>query len=114
MAGSWLISPTDDGLGTVAPQQRFIDGFSEGFRNQFQPSIAVDQATGTLVVSMYDTRNDASRARAAMIVTASNDGGAPSARIGYASKQVTGHRRDHNSKSLSARFRKSRRGKSQQ
>ena len=50
------------------------NGFDEG-RPQFMPEVAVDQATGTLVVSFYDTRHDASRVRAAMYVTASIDGG---------------------------------------
>ena len=44
-------------------------------RPQFQPSIAVDQTTGTLVMSWFDTRNDASRARVATYVTYSIDGG---------------------------------------
>lgn len=56
-----------------------IDGFSEGSdssgRPQFQPSIAVDQATGTVVLSFYDVRHDAARTRAAMYIAASIDGG---------------------------------------
>ncbi|RUL84947.1 Ig-like domain-containing protein [Tautonia sociabilis] len=57
------------------------DGFSgangaDTGRPQFLPEVAVDRATGTVVVSFYDTRHDASRVRAAMYVTASIDGGA--------------------------------------
>jgi hypothetical protein len=44
-------------------------------RVQFLPAVAVDQATGTLVVSWRDGRDDASRARSAVYVTASTDGG---------------------------------------
>ena len=60
------------------------DGFSEGQPNspaplsgraQFMPSIDVDPITGTLVLSWYDTRNDASRARVATYMTTSIDGG---------------------------------------
>ena len=56
------------------------DGFSASDpgltgRPQFQPSIAVDQTTGTLVLSWFDTRNDAAAARVATYVTYSTDGG---------------------------------------
>jgi subtilisin-like proprotein convertase family protein len=51
------------------------DNFSEGTRPQFDPSVAVDQTTGTLVLSFYDTRNDADRARPAMYVATSLNGG---------------------------------------
>ncbi|HEX3446680.1 MAG TPA: hypothetical protein VHS97_00395, partial [Isosphaeraceae bacterium] len=44
-------------------------------RTQFQPEIAVDQATGTLVVSWRDARNDAANARVATYITTSIDGG---------------------------------------
>ena len=40
-----------------------FDNFTEGNRTQFQPTAAVDQATGTLVVTWYDGRFDASNAR---------------------------------------------------
>ena len=61
------------------------DGFSEGQgdiatggesgRAQFDPAIAVDQATGTLVMSWLDGRNDASRTRVDTYTTTSIDGG---------------------------------------
>ncbi len=44
-------------------------------RAQFQPQVAVDLATGTLVVSFLDARNDPSRDRVATYVTSSIDGG---------------------------------------
>ena len=44
-------------------------------RAQFQPSITVDQATGTLVMSWLDTRDDAANARVATYTTTSIDGG---------------------------------------
>jgi subtilisin-like proprotein convertase family protein len=44
-------------------------------RVQFQPAIAVDQATGTLVVSWRDGRDDPSRARVATYLATSIDGG---------------------------------------
>jgi subtilisin-like proprotein convertase family protein len=45
-------------------------------RAQFLPSIAVDQTTGTLVMTWYDGRDDASNARVATYLTSSIDGGA--------------------------------------
>src|SRR5262249_5300204 len=52
------------------------DNFSEGNRPHFMPEIAVDQTTGTLVLSFFDARWDASRARVTNILTTSIDGGA--------------------------------------
>jgi subtilisin-like proprotein convertase family protein len=52
------------------------DGFSSGNRPQFEPQVAVDQSTGTLVVSFFDERYDAAQARPSMFVGASIDGGA--------------------------------------
>ncbi len=62
------------------------DGFSEGYvdgrrllpalgRPKLNAKVAVDQYTGTVVVSYLDARNDASRARVATYVAVSNDGG---------------------------------------
>ena len=51
------------------------DGFSEGTRPQFMPSATVDPTTGTLVVSYYDARYDAARARVATTLATSIDGG---------------------------------------
>ena len=44
-------------------------------RTQFQPELAVDQTTGTLVVSWRDARDDAANARVATYITTSIDGG---------------------------------------
>ena len=44
-------------------------------RTQFQPEIAVDQSTGTLVISWRDARDDAANARVATYITTSIDGG---------------------------------------
>ena len=51
------------------------DNFSEGNRSQFMPSLAVDPVTGTVVVSWYDARNDASNARVTTYISTSIDGG---------------------------------------
>ena len=81
----------DGGRSWSAPQivnddVSFNDGFSESNDNpfpldqvtgrvQFQPAIAVDQVTGTLVLSWRDGRDDTARARTADYITASIDGG---------------------------------------
>jgi subtilisin-like proprotein convertase family protein len=62
-----------------------VDGFSQSTQNflvgpiqgrpQFQPSVAVDDRTGAVAVSFYDARYDAARARVAMTLTTSIDGG---------------------------------------
>ncbi len=44
-------------------------------RTQFQPELAVDQSTGTLVISWRDARDDAGNARVATYITTSIDGG---------------------------------------
>jgi subtilisin-like proprotein convertase family protein len=51
------------------------DGFSEGNRPQFMPSLAVDNTTGTLVITFYDARWDAAQARTARYIADSIDGG---------------------------------------
>ncbi|MGA2704845.1 MAG: VCBS repeat-containing protein, partial [Isosphaeraceae bacterium] len=45
-------------------------------RSQYQPEIAVDQATGTVVLDWRDARDDAANARVATYITTSIDGGA--------------------------------------
>jgi large repetitive protein len=54
----------------IDPLNTLFDG-----RPQFMPSVAVDQSTGTLVMSWYDARWDAARARVATYVSSSLDGG---------------------------------------
>jgi subtilisin-like proprotein convertase family protein/sugar lactone lactonase YvrE len=51
------------------------DNFSTGTRPQFDPSVAVDPLTGTLVITFYDARNDAALTRSALYVATSIDGG---------------------------------------
>ena len=69
------------------------DGFSDagkGFgRPQFMPALAVDPATGTLVVSFLDARNDAARARVATYLATSIDGGQTFSPEVYANPSLT-------------------------
>jgi subtilisin-like proprotein convertase family protein len=51
------------------------DSFSEGLRPQFDPAVAVDPSTGTLVMSFYDARYDAAGVRVTTTVAYSIDGG---------------------------------------
>ena len=69
-------------VGVVNDDDSDVDGYSGADvdtgtfgRTQFQPEIAVDQATGTLVVSWRDARDDAANARVATYLTTSIDGG---------------------------------------
>jgi subtilisin-like proprotein convertase family protein len=76
----FLVTSDDGGLTWTPPSQinddSQSDGFSGGNRSQFEPNLAVDPLTGTLVTSFYDARNDASNARVATYVATSIDGGA--------------------------------------
>ena len=76
------------------------DGYSESNDNpspdnevtgrvQFQPAIAVDQATGTVVVSWRDGRDDPSRARVATYLSTSIDGGNTFGPSTYANPSVS-------------------------
>jgi subtilisin-like proprotein convertase family protein len=81
-----LATSDDGGLTWQATSTRVnddlgaVDGFSESDfssgRPQFLPAAAVDPATGTLVVTFLDARDDAARARVATYLAASIDGGA--------------------------------------
>jgi subtilisin-like proprotein convertase family protein len=51
------------------------DNFTEGNRPQLIPAVAVDSSTGTVVLTWYDTRLDASAVRAAEFIATSTDGG---------------------------------------
>jgi subtilisin-like proprotein convertase family protein len=62
------------GDGFSQSQINLLQGPVQG-RPQFDPSVAVDNSTGTVAVSFYDARYDAARARVAMTVTTSVDGG---------------------------------------
>ncbi|MBN9517993.1 proprotein convertase P-domain-containing protein [bacterium] len=72
---SWSrpVQVNDDVL-TISPPSS-SDNFSEGRRTQFQPTVTVDPATGTVVVMWYDARVDASGTRVATYVSTSIDGG---------------------------------------
>jgi subtilisin-like proprotein convertase family protein len=75
----FLTTSDDGGLSWTQPVQvnddSASDNFSGGNRAQFQPGVAVDPVTGTLVVSWYDARYDAANARVALFMTTSLDGG---------------------------------------
>jgi subtilisin-like proprotein convertase family protein len=58
-------------------------------RTQFQPELAVDQATGTLVISWRDARDDAANARVATYLTTSLDGGNSFSPQTYANPSIT-------------------------
>ena len=61
--------------GTSAASENFLSEDIFTGRVQFQPEMAVDPVTGTLVISWRDGRDDAARARVATFLTASIDGG---------------------------------------
>ena len=81
-----LIHSDDDGATwsgatIVNTDSGVVDGHTAGDggvqgRPQYQPSIAVDNSTGTLVMSWLDVRDDASLQRYANYLTYSLDGGA--------------------------------------
>lgn len=74
----WLLRSDNGGITWSTPKRVNNDttiDMSEGNRPKFMPAIAVDQTTGTVVVTYYDARNDASRARVATYVATSMDGG---------------------------------------
>jgi subtilisin-like proprotein convertase family protein len=97
----FLITSDDGGATWSAPSQvnddsSQQDGFSQSLdsrnfiagRPQFQPSVAVDQTTGTLVVSFLDARYDAARSRVATELATSIDGGATFAPQTYANASM--------------------------
>ncbi len=65
-----------------------IGAYTSG-RTQFQPAIAVDQSTGTLVITWRDARDDAANARVATYITTSIDGGQTFSAQTYANPQYT-------------------------
>ena len=58
-------------------------------RPQFMPTIAVDQTTGTVVMTWRDARNDVAGARVATYIGSSIDGGATFSPETYANPQAT-------------------------
>ncbi|MDG3008110.1 Ig-like domain-containing protein [Paludisphaera mucosa] len=95
-----FLATSDDGgvtwvnQGLVNDDQGSVDGFSGANqltsqgqivgRAQFLPQAAVDQTTGTLVLSWRDGRDDSARARSAVYATASIDGGGSFSAQSYA------------------------------
>lgn len=65
------------------------NGFSLSGRPQFEPSIAVDNSNGTVVLSWLDTRNDAAQARTATYLATSIDGGQTFSQNVYANPSQT-------------------------
>ncbi len=66
----------DNGLRDGYTQTGYDEfGFTLTGRPQFMPEIAVDQTTGSLVMSWRDARDDAAKARVATYMTYSVDGG---------------------------------------
>ena len=67
-----------------------VDGYSASVagsplgRAQYEPQIAVDQSTGSVVLSYLDARHDPSNARVDTTIAASSDGGATFAAQSYA------------------------------
>jgi len=65
-----------DGYSEANNTRSFLeDGGPISGRAQFLPQVAVDQSTGTLVMSWRDGRDDSARARSSIYLTASPDGG---------------------------------------
>lgn len=88
-----LISSDDNGASwdfrTIVNDDSIADGFSEGNRHQFAPTVAVDPVTGTVVISYFDARNDAANTRVALSVVASIDGGDTFSPVAYANPMKT-------------------------
>ncbi|OWK40279.1 proprotein convertase P-domain-containing protein [Fimbriiglobus ruber] len=63
------------GIPVQVNDDSITDDISEGNRQQLIPSLTVDSTTGTLIVTWYDTRLDASVTRAATYIATSIDGG---------------------------------------
>jgi large repetitive protein len=81
---------TSDGFSSANPGNAYGAGNLSG-RPQFEPSVAVDQGTGTVVVSYYDTRYDAARARVATSIQTSLDGGATFSTSAFANTPLQVH-----------------------
>ncbi|MBL8865622.1 MAG: proprotein convertase P-domain-containing protein, partial [Planctomycetia bacterium] len=66
---------TVGGTGVRVNDDSKNDHFTEGDRTQFMPTVAVDNKTGTLAITWFDGRLDASKARLANYLVTSIDGG---------------------------------------
>ncbi len=100
----YLVTSDDNGAtwnyrGMVNDDQGSVDGFSGANsyptlgpitgRAQFLPTVAVDQSTGTLVMSWRDARDDTARARSSIYLATSIDGGASFSAQTYANSSQT-------------------------
>jgi hypothetical protein len=89
----FLLTSDNGGASWSAPTQvnddNLNDGFSAGNRPQFEPQVAVDQSTGTVVVSFLDERYDAAQKRPATFVATSINGGGSFAPETYLNTPVT-------------------------
>jgi subtilisin-like proprotein convertase family protein len=74
--------------GSAAAENPLSDDIFTG-RTQFQPEIAVDPVTGTVVLSWRDARDDAANARVATYLTTSIDGGQTFSAQTYANPSLT-------------------------
>ena len=79
-------SATDGG--SASAEDSVLEDIFTG-RVQFQPAIAVDPVTGTVVISWRDGRDDAARARVATYLTTSIDGGQTFSAQTYANPAYT-------------------------
>ncbi len=92
---------SDDGGKTWTPALQVnddnaaTDGYSASVaggslgRTQYAPQLQVDQSTGDVVLSFFDTRNDPTGARVSTYIAASNDGGNTFAAETYANPTAT-------------------------
>ena len=95
-----LLLPVNDDLGVVDGSSGGESGIDNTLygntatanyrgRLQFMPSVAVDPSTGTVALSWYDARNDASDARVATYTATSSDGGQTFSTNTYANASTT-------------------------
>ncbi len=70
-----ILATSTDGGASYTQAQVDRDPPDHAVGPLFQPTVAVDQATGTVVVGYYDTRYDAAQARVAYTIQTSIDGG---------------------------------------
>ena len=85
---------TSDGHSGSSVNNAIGAAYTSG-KTQFQPELAVDLATGTLVVSWRDARDDAANARVATYMTSSIDGGQDLQRPELCQSAPDRDRRDH-------------------
>jgi subtilisin-like proprotein convertase family protein len=99
-----FFATSDDGVTWTAPRRAntdlaATDGFSEtaydgqgrtiNGRPQWQPAAAVDPVTGTVLLSWFDARHDASEARVTTYLAVSSDGGADFTGQTYVNRSIT-------------------------